>query len=146
MRGRTRLVDVRLDRGDGAEAVGSELGVVDADIELVLEPGHDLEQAEAVHDAAGQQVEIVVEVLDWNIGHELLDDERLDFRRGLIHWHDSSLVRPRPPCGRLFRLMFWATARGRSRSAKASPCGRAAGRRAGAGSGCFTLGRPRGAR
>src|SRR5215475_5599934 len=109
--GRARRVYVRFDRGDGTEAVRAELRVVDANVELVLQPGHHLEQAEAVHDAAGQQVEVIFEVLDRDIRHELLDDEGLDLRGGLIHWHDSSLVRPRPPYGRPFQLMFWARVR-----------------------------------
>src|SRR5919199_365164 len=91
MRGLGRLVDVLADRGDRAEALGTELRVVDHDAELALEPRDHLEQPEAVHDAALEQVEVLVELLRRDVRHELVDDELLDLHGGVVsHWLQSS--------------------------------------------------------
>src|SRR5215213_5791945 len=99
MRSRARLVDELADRVDGAEALRPERGVVDGDVELRLEPRDDREQAEAVHDPAGQQVVVRVELLHRDVRHELLDDELLDLGC-VIHWPAPSLWWDRKACGR----------------------------------------------
>lgn len=63
---------------DGAEAVRGQLDVVDVEFEAFLQPGDDLQQAEAVYDAAGQQVVVSAQLAGGDVGQEFLDDELRD--------------------------------------------------------------------